>query len=290
MTWRGYRLIYRALSPVHIGSYTLGYINLTRHYISGKAMWGAMTANLVRTGIVCSDYGACGEILKTNVLMSYFFPALEPEEPFLPSFVKDGLRYGFEGTAMTSYQFEQKFIRSMGQTAIDPRTWSAEDQSLHESEYLIPKIQNGTDFKQLLFVGYLYVNDDRITEDVIRKAWSELFVGGERKYGWGRLLLDSDNGITENNTFFRYQSASSCGKTPRFIVPAGRPVPAHVPVNNETPKIKGDIELLSGLEYDNENKKGFGHKISKEPILCWTPGSLLLEDASLSIGPYGIMV
>ena len=289
MAWKGYRLTYRALSPVHIGSYTLGYINLTRHYITGKAMWGAMTANLVRTGMVRSDYEACGNLLKTDVLISYFFPALEPDKPLLPNFAKDGLRYGFDGEAMTAYQFEQKFIRSMGQTAIDYRTWSAEDQSLHESEYLIPKIQNGETFKELLFVGYLFVNDVGITQEVIRKAWSELFVGGERKYGWGRLLLDSETGITEMDTFFGYKSSSKCEKVPSFIVPAGRPVPAHVPVN-ERLKLKGDRELLSTLEYDNEGRKGFGHKVGKEPILCWIPGSLLIEEASLSIGPYGIMV
>jgi len=288
MAWKGYRLIYRALSPVHVGSYTLGYINLTRRYITGRAMWGALTANLVRTGLVNMGYEACGEMLKTNVLMSYFFPALDIEKPFLPKYGELGLQYGFNGSQITSHQFEQKFIRSMGQTAIDIRTWTAEDQTLHDSEYLTPRVQDGESFKQLLFVGYLYVNDkndNRITEEIIKKAWSELFIGGDRKYGWGRIKLID---IKEDTYLFHYPLDSDCNKVPTFKMSRNSPVPAHVLVN-EGVKLKGDMELFSGLEYDNENKKGFGHKISKECKLCWTPGSVLIEDASLSIGPYGVM-
>jgi len=288
MEWKGYRLVYRALSPVHIGSYTLGYVNLTRRYITGRAMWGAMTANLARTGLDFGEYEKCGTLLKTKVLMSYFFPALEPEKPFLPRFGENGLRYGTGSTDMTAYQFEHRFVRSMGQTAIDTGTWSAEDQTLHESEYLIPSIQDGADFKWLLFVGYLFVNEDRITEKVIRGAWSELFVGGDRKYGWGRLRLDDETGITQNNSLFNCVNISNCEETPKFNVPKDSPVPAHVPVN-ERVKLKGDIEPLLGLEYDNKSRKGFGHQVSENPMLCWVPGSVLQDHASLTLGPYGIL-
>lgn len=283
MAWKAYQLVYRALSPVHIGSFTMGYINLSRPYITGKAMWGAMTANLVRSGFN-DTYESCGALLKTKIRMSYFFPALELEKPLLPHFTKHGLRYGDQD--MTASKFENRFIRSMGQTAIHTGTWSAEDQTLHESEYLIPRIQDGQEFKPLLFIGHLFVNDDCITETVIKEAWSELFVGGDRKYGWGRLRLDDKTGITESDRLFNCVRVSDSNWPPKFEVPKDSPIPAHVRIN-ERIKLKGDIELLSGLEYDNE--KGFGHKPSAEAMLCWIPGSVLQERALLIMGPYGIL-
>lgn len=295
MAWKGYRLIYRALSPIHIGSYTLGYINLTRRYITGRAMWGALTANLVRTGFNGLGYESVGELLKKDVLVSYFFSALEPGNPFLPWFGEDGLRYGISDPRMKSDQFEQKFVRSMGQTAIDTRTWSAEDQTLHESEYLVPRIQCTEGFKQLLFIGYLFIKDDCILikdncsiKEIIKKAWGELFVGGDRKYGWGRLILDSENGLVEDNNLFDYKLESDEDNLPRFSIPKNKPVPAHVLVS-ENVKLKGDIEFLASLEYDNERNMGFGHKITKESGLYWIPGSILIENDSLSLGAYGIM-
>jgi len=88
MSWNVYRLVYQAISPIHIGWHTLGYIKLTRHYIPGKNIWGAMTANLTRTygakGV--DEYKKFGDLLKTKILTSYFYPALDPDKPLLPHF------------------------------------------------------------------------------------------------------------------------------------------------------------------------------------------------------------
>ena len=54
MSWRTYRVVYQAKSPVHIGWHTLGYINLTRYYIPRENHVGGLyrqrRTDLVSTG------------------------------------------------------------------------------------------------------------------------------------------------------------------------------------------------------------------------------------------------
>ncbi len=81
MSWKAYRLVYQAKSPIHIGWHTLGYIKLTRYYIPGKNMWASFTENLTRAGNKkdIAEYKKIGNILKNNILISYFYPALDPD-------------------------------------------------------------------------------------------------------------------------------------------------------------------------------------------------------------------
>jgi hypothetical protein len=188
MTWEVYRLVYKAMSPVHIGWHTLGYIQRTRPYITGRTMWGAFTANLVRGGFSDSgynDYKPVGNLLKSGLGISYFYPAVNPDEPMLPRFTAKGVQYGrYDGNT-----FEKMCIRSFGQTAVIPETNTAEDQSLHESEFISPLAEMGDSAEpsQLYFVGYVWIKADAAYKEEPVK-WSELSeslqavgVGGDRK-------------------------------------------------------------------------------------------------------------
>ena len=195
MGWKAYRLIYQAKSPIHIGWHTLGYIKLTRYYITGKNIWGAMTANIVRTLYGHEDYQGVGELLKKDLLVSYFYPAIDFQNPLLPKFQNDGLHYG----KYPASDFERLFIQSYGQTAVLPESNTAEDQSLHESDFISHYIE-GEDTKKhqkVYFVGYIFIHDkvqykgQLLTWENIARAITEIFVGGDRKYGWGRLLLET---------------------------------------------------------------------------------------------------
>jgi len=288
MGWNLYRLVYQAKSPVHIGWHTLGYIKLTRYYITGKAIWGAFTANLTRAGEEknIEAYYKYGELLKEDVLLSYFYPAIDPDIPLLPKFTDVGLKYG----DYTESEFESLFIKSYGQTAVLPDSNTAEDESLHESEFIAPCV--GEEQSPVYFVGYILIKDGAKTKDNESVGWdsediklkpilSEIFVGGDRKYGWGRLKLNSS---TPDSDIFGFKIKS----TLEVEIQSGKPIPAHLVINNDL-KLKGDIEPLVGREWGESNKKvGAGQKITNAEI-CWIPGSILMSEQKLMLNEYGLL-
>ena len=299
MGWKAYRLVYQAKSPIHIGWHTLGYIKLTRYYITGKAMWGAFTANLTRTGEEKTPeaYKKFGELFKKDVLLSYFYPAIDPDAPLLPEFTDKGLKYG----GCTESEFESLFIKSYGQTAVLPDSNTAEDESLHESEFISPvvKDENTKEQNPVYFVGYIFIKDGARTKDnesvgwdsgtiQIKGALSEIFVGGDRKYGWGRLLLDDREDKAVKDKFFDYPLELDTDR-PEITVPSKKPIPAHIAIINSL-KFKGDIEPVVSREFATENKMGFGRKLVHSGVF-WTPGSILaeVEPKPFSLCEYGIM-
>lgn len=302
MSWTAYKLVYRALSPVHIGYHKLGFIQRTRYYITGKNMWGTMTANLARSQrpAAMKDYGIFGGIMKTTVMASYFFPALDPKQPFIPSYKNGGLMYG----EIKADQFERQFISSVGKTAITPSSNTAEDESLHETEFISNLVKEGAEVKQVYFVGYLFIKDGVALNgksigwnsgDIqIESAVKELFVGGERKYGFGRLVLVEEKpkplGIGEK--IFGLGNDLT-GDSVKFKLNTSDVIPAHMKVNGAA-SLKGDIEPLVGREWGEGEKKngetpyGAGQKVSKAEV-CWVPGSVLNEEKNFELGEFGIM-
>lgn len=301
MTCRSYRLVYRAMSPVHIGHYMLGYINRTRYYIPGRAMWGAITANLTRTFYRYEDYKDVGTDIMDNVLLSYFYPATDPNQPLQPRFTDKGLRFGL----WTAADFERNFIKAFGQTAILPSSNTAEDESLHEVEFISPVVEPSGMQSPVFFVGYLLMKEGTAVcgKDLnwdsglvsLKPAIQELFVGGERKYGFGRLSLVEDPPLTpdkEGNCwlFGNKLVATSAGVS--IEVECDKPIPAHLHLDGAL-NLKGDVEPLVGREWGEVDspegrKTGAGQRITPA-TLCWVPGSVLSEKAVLQIEPYGLL-
>lgn len=286
MSSRLQKLVYRAMSPMHIGWHTLGYVNLTRYYIPGKNIWAAFTGLLARAnplgrkiGADANDfYKGYGEIVKNNIVASYFYPASEASSPLVPRFTKKGLVYGMD--EMPRAEFERLFIKSSGQTAILPGSNTAEDESLHESEFISPFSTEGN---PVYFTGYVFVNEDSLglAWDGIKDIIKEIFVGGDRKYGWGRLVLED---VCEPSDFFGFYIKPG---SKEITIGTGGHIPAHLPVSAGL-KLKGDIEPLVGREWgaDREGKRGAGKKVTGSTVY-WVPGSILLDEHPLSIGEYG---
>ncbi len=302
MGWKAYRLVYQAKSPIHIGWHTLGYIKLTRYYITGKAMWGALTANLTRAGEEKNPeaYQKYGKLFRTDVLLSYFYPAIDPDIPLLPEFTDKGLKYG----DFAESEFERLFIKSYGQTAVLPDSNTAEDESLHESEFIAPVVRDEKTKEQspVYFVGYIFIKDGAKTKDNEPVGWdsediklkpilSEVFVGGDRKYGWGKLkLFNRPEENDEQSEMFGFKLIFNNEKHPLITIQNKAHIPAHLDVGNNL-KLKGNIEPLVGREWGESNSKiGAGQMIIKEKV-CWMPGSTLLEPKNppLPIGKFGIL-
>jgi hypothetical protein len=297
--WKAYRLTYRLESPVHIGWHTLGYVRCTRYYIPGKSIWGALTANHIRCGdnsFQYKDYSDQGDNFRRNSRISYFFPALDPERPLLPHYTDSGLNYGKFNKA----DFERIFIKSFGQTAVTPQNNTAEDESLHEAEFISPFIKDEKSGEPcpVYFIGYIFLKDENLRWQTIEKSLERVFIGGDRKYGWGSMILGRHKEVTFKDKFFFDYEIDINDNEITVHIPAGKPVYAHLLAGAAalSKNIKGDIESLVGRDWGEVKNKegntvaiGAGQKISKAS-LCWMPGSVICLNAeSFAIGPYGIL-
>ncbi len=129
--WNCYLVIFKAKSPIHIGYKQVGFLKTTRYYVTGRAMWGAITSVLAKClSPESPKYKTVGELVKNHLRTSYFFPAVEKskvENPdnlsdlsvegylvFLPEYSKEGLKFG----KLSKEEFEQKFISSFVSTAL----------------------------------------------------------------------------------------------------------------------------------------------------------------------------
>lgn len=309
MKWKALRLVYQAKSPIHIGCHTLGYIKLTRHYVPGRTMWGAITANMTRTygknGV--GAYSVFGKIFKTKILTSYFYPAFDMDKPLLPRFTEQGLKYGIPGsTCLSKADFEKCFINSFGQTAILPQSNTAEDESLHESEYISPNIYEAGVCKPVFFIGYLFIREDAVfdgkkigwnnSEIALKPALKDVFVGGDMKYGWGQLTLCNNPTNEGHQKKIFGNEFSEKNKRPCIEIPNDSPLPAHLSIDSKI-DTKGDIEPLVGREFGTvedskgEKRTGAGRKISPAE-LCWLPGSVITVDMlqTFIISAFGLLL
>lgn len=290
MTWQAYRLVYKLQSNMLIGWHTLGYINLTRYYIPGKNMWASFTDNMTRAkkekpGL--DGYKEAGNFFRDNVLLSYFYPATDIAAPLLPRYTDNGLFYG----DIPVDQFEKQFISSIGKTAILPNSNAKEDGSLHEMEFIKPL---------LFFVGYVFIAEaaSNLALDTAKfnTVFKEIFVGGERKYGWGRLTLHGAPTSVSDHLFFGHALETEKDKPQVTLQGDNKYLPAHTAVmmgNNTPVPCKGNIENLVGRETipsTGGRGAGPGRQIS-DAKLCWVPGSQLTGDSAIKfrLGAYGLM-
>src|SRR5213082_2804295 len=72
MTWTAYRIVFRLLSPMHIGWRKVGNLQQTRPYVLGRSLWGALTARLTRIS-GSNDYSEIGEQVDQQLAFTYFY-------------------------------------------------------------------------------------------------------------------------------------------------------------------------------------------------------------------------
>lgn len=278
MKWTAYRVVFRLMSPLHIGYLKIGNVQRTRPYVMAKALWGALTARLTRDcPELGSDYQVVGQCVREQLAFSYFYPALECDRPLYPDYTLEGLRYGPE--QMEPEEFAWCLIASYASTALDAQRASAEEGSLHEVEFVSPwvRAKEKDCSKPVYLVGYIFERQG--CELRWREVLDRLQLGGERKYGWGRVCKQEEPKV--EGTFFGYELDLN-GFRPRVKIKKCQPLLAHGVLDGLA--AKGQIEPLVGRETENGGK--FGAHLSRARI-CWVPGSRLIEERVLSIGDYG---
>lgn len=259
MAWDCYPLVFRLLSPLHIGRRKVGNLQQTRPYVSGKVVWAALTARLTRQtwqGNNNSAYQTIGRRLLTEMRFSYLWPSLEPPTPYFPWLYPNDFDYNLLG-GFTS-------------TARNDSQNAAKDGSLHETEFISHFTRTGS---PVFLVGCLWVQQS-FTETGWQKAIREISLGGERGYGWGRVRLENELNKTVHPSI----------PDPENFTWQGR-ISAHLRATpNPPPNVQGEIEPLVGWEM---NIKG-SMELTSDVIIAYAPGSEVLDPTTLSIGKFGI--
>lgn len=202
MSKKWYKLIFKQMEPIHIGTGNYGVLSETRIFIPGWTMWGALTKRYGRyLGGTEEDFNVSKELFKT---ISCFFPSFkENENPLFPTYV-DGLSYL---GSMSEKDFRAEFTDTYISTAISPVMQAAKDELLHEIEVILPMAKTGMkeSNNSLYWSGLFSISDDESVADSVLhllKEGLELKLGGESRYGFGRIKLIRKCEITKEELEF----------------------------------------------------------------------------------------
>ncbi len=280
MTWKAHKVVFRLLSPMHIGWIKQGNLQRTRPYVTGKALWGALTARLTRDfPKLGGDYKCVGDCVHKQLAFSYFYPAICETVDLWP--------WGEKAD-----EFAWRYLGSYASTALNYSRNTAEEGSLHETEFIAPTTRDG---QPVYLVGYIFERQDFERQNCTLPWWDVLFrlqLGGERTYGWGRVRLEARSSPLFRGEKFFVDGLEIVLDGDRPVLRASKDVPllAHAlaaefqgrqPVSD----VRGPIEPLLGRETDPQGQ--FGASLPPARI-CWPPGSTLTAHAEIIIGEYGI--
>lgn len=293
MSWMAYQVTFRMDSPLHSGFAKIGNIQRTRLYITGRMLWGALTARLTRM-LDHQDYQDVGSKVKEYLRTSYFFPSFdrEGENVLLPFANLGEVKYRTGDLCLTAGEVERLLLTSYASTAINPKYAAAEDGSLHEIELVSHRALayiDGFSVKAgapVYLTGYFFLKKEAppFIKDNWQAALKQLQIGGERCYGFGHIHPTSDY-PTRTVTIFGY-TLDLQGTDPKVKIPPKEPAVAHVWYNNN-PILSGPFEPFLGRETHADGR--FGVQLSNVKI-CWVPGSRLesTEAKTFKISDFGL--
>lgn len=282
MSWRIYHLEYELLSPLHVGYHKVGNVQRTRYYLPARNLWGAMTERLTRSGFTLEvgippgDYQRVGQWLRAHCAFGYLFICRD-DQPLYPCYSPRGLRYGDWAEAA----FERRYLATHVTTALDPASTSAQAESLHEVEYIAPYDREG---RRTCMGGWVWLDEvahERLAANNWRDWPTELQVGGERRYGFGRLRLRRSP-AEDHDLPAGYQFNGDGGR-PRLSTEGGKPLLAHTLVDSVS--ARGMIEPLVGREAEGDSDR-FGQRVTAA-CLTWMPGSITSTDTQLIVDSWG---
>jgi len=292
MSWHLYSLTFRLKSPLHIGFHKVMHLFRTRAYVPAKPFWGALTAKLTRS-LKSSNYREVGEFLKNAMRFGYLY-LFDGNVVFIPKYTDEGLKF----SNLPQIEFEKRFISSQASTSIEPYSFTAEEGTLHEVEFISPYEIQEEKPKPVFLKGLLWVskrseeklvvqiNEDNfsITDGKTEVMFSDLAdtlqIGGERKYGFGQLKLVEFKKVNDydlDHLGFKGRWRESKDEI-RLELKKSDFIWSHAKYNSDL-KIKGSLEPVVGRNW-SDNSAG---RELRSHGLCWVPGSILIEDQTFKI-------
>jgi len=278
MAWTMYKVVLRLLSPLHVGAGQLGNVQRARSYVTGKTLWGALTARITRDAPKFGgDYQAVGQQLQKQLAFSYFYPAVGAQVDVWP-------------WGDTADEFTWRYLNTYAGTALDYSCNTAEEGSLHEVEYLAPTTRDG---KPVNLIGYIF---ERAGCNLPwQAALPRLQLGGERTYGWGRVDLpqtdtigDRHERVEDDGFLFNQWKVELDHDRPRVrAISDNSRLLAHTLATgpHALSGVRGALEPLVGRETRQAHEHG------KDPInsgVCGLPGAPVPRDTCLVVQVHGI--
>jgi hypothetical protein len=237
-------------------------------YIPEKVIWGAFTNTLTQMLYgtpAAEDYVTVGNLVCSGRI-STFFPELAGTR-YIPNI--PGRYWSAEngsGKNISFAEMDTLLLTSVTSTAIEPEHMSAGAGTLHATDLVnyFYKDLNSEKIHPVCFSGYMELPDRicdmKIDAETINRIFGCSRIGGSRKRGWGRCIV-------EKVSLEQYENFS-------FLpCEGGKLLTADLEFNGQQ-KVYGEIRLISRREYDAE--KGSGRKFASAKLF-WSTGSVLYE-------------
>ncbi len=289
MGWRVYEVVLQLQTPMHIGWRRTGNLQMTRPYVTGRVLWGALAARLTRNRAVAeglhpvrNDYEQVEKAVNEHLRFTYFYPALMGGANISGD-------YEIQWPWMRKDRFRYRILGGYASTALEHSQRAAEEGTLHEVEYISPRIRDNA--SPVFLLGYVFEKDGN------KIRWSDtldgLQLGGERGYGWGLVSLSkvedlSRSGSVDGKPLFegKIHIKSLGNNSPVVTVGKGERILAHA--HTDGVSARGNIEPLVGHRWvSGEPNRASYQKIAFSAV-CYAPGALLEETTNFEVVEDGL--
>jgi hypothetical protein len=285
MSWLLYRCVWRLEAPLSIGLPPSGSLNRCRLYVPARNLWGALTAELAqRQATGFPEYSKIGETVWKNLRLTYLFPAEETDRgwrAWLPRYERGcGLVWQREddvsGEKRPDREMRQRLLLARPGTAIDHASATADEGTLRETECISQhwREPGACDAKSVALVGYVFVRDGAGLDETL-KAIDMLFLGGDTRYGLGRVrrvAWDAASDVFGDTVDLTGQEPSL--QADRVVAHARPPADG---------TMVGQLEVLGG--WDRAKSNGL-EPLAPGPL--WAPGSSVRDPETWSIKESGL--
>ncbi len=252
MEW--YKLVFKQNQPIHVGSAKWGVVNETDIFIPGSTMWGALT-NLYlqdkKSEINTNYENKLKEIGKYFETISNFFPSFDGKTPLQPAYQKGefGYFYKYKEEFISEDEFRFYFVDTLVQTAVEPISRKAKDESLHELDYILPKPkQKLEDLKDNLYwIGIIHIDNNELENFL--KSIKSIFVGADVRYGYGELELVKCEYLKEEDKSFWWVD-----NTDKIEIKTNEPIPYFIEAEDNL-KIEGEVLLIPEIDFRQNTPK-----------------------------------
>jgi len=282
MTWSLHRWVWLVEAPLFVGAPPAGSLNRCRPYVLARGIWGALTSESAQAGAnAFPDYRGRGKTLRECTRFTYLYPAARMDgtwRAWLPEYVPGaGLVWRREdhsgasnNGAVPDRQFRRWLIDARAGTAIDADSDTAAEATLRETECVMTnwRAKSPAGREPVAMAGYVFLKDTPASD---LDAVTTLFIGGDTRYGLGRLRRAE---FKDAQTVFGARPALD-GGDPRVLTSR---LLGHGTSGRD---VCGAREALTGWDRTEPN-----------PLLNlsaprWTPGSRTAEDVWWTVDPEG---
>ncbi len=284
MAWTAYQVVFRVRTPLHIGDAKMGNVHYTRRYVTGRAVWGALTERVTRdeaarTGNAAVNYHAYkikSETIHQRLGYTYFYLAERRDAEF-------DIVWPWEDRRIAPY------LKSYVSTALDGLAGSAKKGSLHETEMIVP--QRSADSGPTHLLGYFFEHHHTDPSRVqAPPAWKEalhrLQFGADRSYGWGWVeVAQGPTKIDGSSLFGGAAQFDGSGDRPRITVRQGSRLLAHTKTSDVP--VAGKVEPFVGREVSMEDFHYAGQRVNYQSM-CFAPGGTLQQEKTFAVEEFGV--